>query len=61
MTPVSSYAQSEPRLLIVERPEEYADNKRARLVREVKELAARADDGVIDARLKNVEQFKRIR
>ena len=35
-------------------------SKRARLMREVKRLAVEADDDVIDARLKNIEQFRRI-
>lgn len=47
--------------IVADPPEDYGDARRNRLVREVRALAGQADHGVIDALLKNVEQFKRIR
>jgi hypothetical protein len=50
----------EEKPIAAEAPEDYGGPKRLKLVREIKRLALEADDGVIDALLKNVEQFNRI-
>lgn len=47
--------------IVSERGEESLAAKRHRLVKQIKELAITADEGVIDALLKNVEQFSRIK
>jgi transcriptional regulator with XRE-family HTH domain len=49
-----------PGFVVSEKPEDYGGPKRLKLVRAVKRLAVVADDDVIDALLKNVEQFGRI-
>lgn len=46
---------------VIEEQDESLSEKRVRLVREIKDLMATADEGVVDALLKNVEQFSRIK
>jgi transcriptional regulator with XRE-family HTH domain len=50
----------EEKPIAAEAPEDYGGPKRLKLVRAVKKLVEEADDDVIEALLKNVEQFSRI-
>ena len=57
---VTGQYSGEVRFTVSELPDNYDDERRARLVRKVKALAVDAPDDVIDALLKNVEVFKKV-